>query len=95
MSYIRLSIARPRRGEEARLEDLMRKLNDLSKDQDGCIESFILKPNDDSSEIARIVVYRDEHVAEAAANSQSFMAIRSEIHLLSEPGHVERAFFSI
>ncbi|MCZ2108318.1 MAG: antibiotic biosynthesis monooxygenase [Dehalococcoidia bacterium] len=95
MSYIRLSVARPRHGQEARLEDLMRKLDDLSKDQDGCIESFVLKPHDDSGEIARIVVYRDENAAEAAANSQSFLAIRSEIHLVSEPGQVERAFFSI
>lgn len=95
MPYIRLSVARPRRGEEPRLEELMRKLNDLSKGQEGYLESFVLRPHDDSGEIARIVIYSDEHVAEAAANSQSVMAIRSEIHLLSEPGQIERAFFSI
>lgn len=95
MPYIRLSIARPRRGEEARLEELMRKLNDLSASVPGCIQSYILKPNDDSGEIARIAIYENEEAAESVANTQSFMAIRSELHLASEPGHVERAFFSI
>lgn len=95
MPYIRLSIAKPLRGQEARLEELMRKLTALSAEQEGCIETFLLKPHDDSGEIARISVYRDEGVAEHAANSASFMALRSELHLVAEPGHVERAFFSI
>lgn len=55
----------------------------------------MLKPHDNSGEVARIAVYESEHAAEAAANQNSFMALRSEIHLASEPGHTERAFFSI
>lgn len=94
MPYIRLSIAKPRRGEEARLEEVMRKLSDLSASQEGCVESYVLRPHDDSGEIARIAVYDDELTAEHAANSQSFMALRSELHLMAEPGQVERAFFS-
>lgn len=95
MPYIRLSIAKPRRGEEARLEEVMRKLSDLSASQEGCIESYVLRPHDDSGDIARIAVYSDELTAEHAANSQSFLALRSELHLIAEPGQVERAFFSI
>ena len=95
MPYIRLSVNKPRRGEEARLEELVRKLNDLSAANPGCLQSWVLKPHDDSGEIARIAVYESEEAAESAANNQSFMALRSEIHLITEPGHVERAFFSI
>lgn len=95
MPYIRLSIAKPRRGQEARLEDLMRKLEATLKAQPGCITSYLLKPHDDSGEIARIGIYENEDAAESAANSQSVMAIRSEIHLASEPGHIERAFFTL
>ena len=95
MPYIRLSIAKPRRGEEARLEDVMRKLSDLSASQEGCVESYVLRPHDDSGEIARIAVYSDEVTAEHLANSQSFLSLRSELHLIAEPGQVERAFFSI
>lgn len=95
MPYIRLSVCRPRRGEEQNLEEMMRKLADLSREQEGCLETFVLRPHDDSGEIARIAIYRDEASAEHAANTETFMALRSEIHLASEPGHVERAFFSI
>lgn len=95
MPYIRLSIAKPRRGEEARLEEVMRKLSDLSASQDGCLESFVLRPHDDSGDVARIAIYSDEVTAEHIANTQSFLALRSELHLLAEPGQVERAFFSI
>ena len=95
MAYIRLSINRPRRGEEQRMEDLLRKLTLLTSGQEGCTDTYLLRPHDDSGEIARIAIYNDEASAEHAANSQSVMALRSEIHLLAEPGHVERAFFSI
>lgn len=95
MPYIRLSIAKPRKGEEQRLEELMRKLSTATEGQEGFVESYLLRPHDDSGEIARITIYRDESSAEHAANNQSVMALRSELHLVAEPGHVERAFFSI
>jgi len=94
MPYIRLSIAKPRKGEEANLENLLKKLNDLSEGNDGCIASYVMKPHDSSGEIARIAIYDSEAAGEAAANNQSVMSIRSEIHLACEPGHVERAFFT-
>jgi len=95
MPYIRISIARPRRGEEQRLEDLMRKLSVVSAEQPGCEASYVLKPRDQSGELARVSIYKDEQSAEAAAQSQTIMALRSEMHLVTEPGHTERAFFSI
>lgn len=95
MTYIRISIARPRRGEEGRLEELMRKLALVAGEQEGCTASYVLRPHDDSGEIARIAIYNDEHSAEGAANNQSVMSLRSEIHLVTEPGHTERAFFSV
>jgi quinol monooxygenase YgiN len=95
MPYVRLSVVTPRRGEEQHLEDLMRKLARLAGEQEGCIDSYLLRPHDDSGQIARIVIYKDEASAEHSANNQSVMAVRSEMHLLAEPGQIERAFFSI
>ena len=95
MPYIRLTINKARRGQEARLEELMRKLAALSEGQPGFIQDWLLRPNDNSGEIARIAVYENEAAAEATANNQSWMALRSEIHLCVEPGHQDRAFFSI
>jgi|GEM_PF-3887851 len=93
--YIRLSIARPRKGDEARLEQVMRQIAEAVAQHEGCLESYVLKPHDDSGEIARIAIYKDEHSAEQAANTDHIMSLRAQQHLLSEPGHVERAFFTI
>jgi len=95
MPYIRLSIARPRRGEEKRFEEVMRKLAAVAGESAGCQASYVLKPNDDSGDIARIAIYDEEASAESAANSQTILSLRSEMHLVCEPGHTERAFFSI
>lgn len=95
MTYIRLSIVRPRRGEEKRVEELMRKLAEAVAQTEGCIQCYVLRPDDESGEVARIGIYTDEAVAEKAANSQHIMSLRSELHLSSEPSHIERAFFSI
>ena len=94
MPYFRVSICKPRRGEEKRLVELMQKVSQLAKDNPGCIESYVLRPHDESGEVARITIYEDEHAAEARANTDTMLALRSEIHLASEPGHVERAFFT-
>lgn len=95
MPYVRLSIAKPLRGQEARFDEVMRKLSVLSAEAEGFVEAFLLKPHDDSGETARLTVYRDEASAGLIANSSSFMALRSELNLVAEPGHAERAFFSI
>lgn len=94
MPYIRLSIARPLPGQEQRLEEAMQKLNELAKETTGCLASYLMRPHDDSGEIARISIYEDESTATAAANSNSFLSLRSEMHLSAEPGHQERAFFT-
>jgi len=95
LAYIRLSIARPRRGQEARLAEIMNKLAAVAEKQAGCQQTFVLKSGDDSGDLARITVYTDRAAGEAAANDASMMALRSEMHLIVEPDHQERAFFSL
>ena len=95
MAYIRISIAKPRQGQEERFEALMRRLTEVTKQQPGCVESYLLHPHDDSGELARVSIYDNEASAGAAAQSDTIMALRSEMHILSEPGHTERAFHSI
>ncbi len=97
MTYIRLSIARPRTGETtAHLEELFRELGKLADRQDGCLQSYLLRPHDDSGETVRLAIYRDEEAAERAAGDESIMALRSHLDLIIEPrSHRERAFFTV
>lgn len=94
MPYIRISIARANNGAEKRFEEVMRELTVAAAAQDGCEAAYVMKPHDDSGDIARITIYTDEQSAEHSANSDRILALRSEMHLLCQPGHTERAFFS-
>lgn len=73
----------------------MRQLCDLASGSPGCIQSLVLRPHDESGEIARIAIYENEEAAEALANNPRFMSLRSEVHLASQAGPTERAFFSV
>lgn len=95
MPYVRLSIATPRRGDEDRLAGIMQQLAEAAASHPGCLQSYVMRPHDESGEIARLAVYADEHAAESTANSEHMLALRSQMHLLCEPGHVERAFFTV
>jgi quinol monooxygenase YgiN len=95
MAYVRLSIARPRRGEETRFEEVMRRLTEVTAQQPGCQAAYMMKPEDDSGDIARISFYEQSEQADAAAQGATIMALRSELHLLSDAGHVERGFFTV
>jgi len=95
MPYVRLSIARPRPGQGRRLEEVMGKIVDFVSRQEGCQRSYLLKPHDDSGDIARIAIYDDEQAADRAANNEHMMALRSELNLAAQEGHMERAFFDI
>ncbi|MCC6382129.1 MAG: antibiotic biosynthesis monooxygenase [Dehalococcoidia bacterium] len=95
MAYIRLSIAKARRGEEARLLEVMRRLCAISTESEGCLATYLLESSDGSGDIARISVYKDEASAEHVAQQSNVLALRSEQHLLCEPGHTERAFVTV
>ena len=95
MTYIRISIARANKGSEQRFEEVMRELTNVCAAGEGCEAAYILKPHDESGEIARITIYSDAKYAEHTAQSDRILALRSEMHRLCQPGHTERAFFSI
>lgn len=95
MPYVRLSIARPRPGYERRLEEIMTELTKFAALQPGCVEAFVMRPSDSSGEIGRMAIYTSEADAEQAANTDHVMALRSELHIACEPGHIERAFNTI
>jgi quinol monooxygenase YgiN len=95
MPYVRLSIATPSRGQADRANELMRKLADAARETKGCIASYLLKPTDGSSEVGRITIYEDEASADAMANTQTMLSLRSELHLVIEAGHIERAFTTV
>jgi quinol monooxygenase YgiN len=93
MPYVRISIARPRAGQEQRLAELQQSIADFVAKQPGCERSYVLRPHDNSGEVARITIWDNESQAEAVANSDHMLSMRSELNLAAaEGGHTERAF---
>jgi quinol monooxygenase YgiN len=92
MSYVRLSIAKPRRGQEQHVHDIQAKIVEWLHSQPGCRATYLLHPHDDSGEVARITIYESEEAADHVANLGHMMALRSELNLAAEPDHVERGF---
>lgn len=95
MAYVRLSIVKPSRGQEARVEQLIRQLADAVRTSPGCLQSMVMKADDGSGEFARVAIYESARAGADAANNAHVMALRSELHLVVEPGHQERSFDEI
>lgn len=95
MAYIRLSVLKPRPGQEERAVEILKALSAATANSPGWQANYVLRPRDDSGELARISIYDDESSAEREASSPSVLSLRSELRLIIESGNRERAFFSI
>ena len=73
----------------------MRELVEAAAATVGCSASFLLKPHDESGDIARIAIYDDEAAADRVATSQHILSLRSELHLHIDANHTERGFSSM
>lgn len=92
MAYVRISIAKPSAGQSDAVRSIMKRINEAVIAQDGCQVAYMLTPSDNSGELARMAIYDNQESAEKAANSQTVMSLRSQMHQIVEAGHVERAF---
>jgi quinol monooxygenase YgiN len=95
MTYIRLSVVKPRPGQEERAVEILHALSAATAGSPGWQANYVLRPHDDSGDLARISIYEDEASAEREAATPTVLSLRSELHLVVEPGHRERGFFSI
>jgi quinol monooxygenase YgiN len=95
MTYIRLSVVKPRPGHEEGTVELLKALSAATANSLGWQANYVLRSHDDSGDIARISIYDDESSAEREASTPSVLSLRSELLLIIEPGHRERGFFSV
>lgn len=95
MAYIRLSVVRPLPGKEERVIEILKALSAATANSPGWQANYVLQPRDDSGDIARISIYDDEASAEREAATPTVLSLRSELHLVVEPGHRERGFFTV
>lgn len=95
MPYVRISLMRPKRGQEHRLTELIDQLVAYYGQQPGFIRGYRLNalPGDTSGRLGRIGVWESAAAAERAAGTDHDLALRSEVNMVVEDGsHEELAF---
>ena len=89
--YVRLSLVKPRAGNDERVgkmeDDLMRFL----ASQPGYLHGYRITGGDsEQGRLGRVTFWRSDHDADHAAQTDHVLAIRSELLLIIEDGeHVE------
>ena len=92
MAAIRLSIVVPSPGQRQRVEQLLDHLDELLGKNPHYVVGGRFEATDGSGEIGRISVWESEADADHAATDDDVIAIRSQIHMLVQPGHLERLY---
>ena len=80
MPYVRISMMHPRRGEEARVHELMDRLVAYYTEQPGYISGYRLEPIDPEGYLGRIGIWETDKDAEHAAQTEFDLALRSQLN---------------
>ncbi|MSQ40884.1 MAG: hypothetical protein EXR55_04365 [Dehalococcoidia bacterium] len=86
----RLSIAKAIPGRRAEVVRGYQALDTALRGYDGYIASCIFTDPDDPNEVGRLSFWRSTTEADHAARDNHIVALRSQIHVALQPGHVER-----
>ena len=90
MTWLRLTLVTPLPGQVAEVRRQLDDLeNALAKEQ-GYLLGGVFTSVEASQETGRFSLWRSEEEADRAATLPQVLAIRSQIHALIHPGHIER-----
>ena len=96
MTVVRISImrtssdvARTAANKRTDVERFLDELEDHLSVQQGYIMGFRFSGQDDDSQVGRVSLWRSHEDADRAATQEHTVAVRSQIHLLIDPGHLE------
>ena len=94
MTYVRMSIAIPCAGKAGEAIQLMHEINNQIADTTGCINTFVIQPQDETGEIIRVAVFRDYDSHESERYVESIDSFSNEIDRCLAEDYEEKAFFS-
>lgn len=92
MSYIRLSLMQPRRGQEETVRHLLDGLVVFHESQPGYLTGYRVEHKDGSDRVGRLAIWEQETDAGRAARTDRDMALRSQLNAaIAEGSHEELA----
>ncbi len=89
MTCMRLTICRPSQGQEREVERLLHRLEEEVSKQEGYITGGYFQAAESHGEVGRFSIWKDRHFADHASSVEDVIALRSQLHLVIEPGHTE------
>lgn len=93
MLYVRISLMKPRPGHGHDVAAIMDDLVAFYRKQDGFVDGYKLMAADETGDIGRITVWKSEAAADATAQMDHVLSVRSTLTPLVEEGsHEERSF---
>ena len=91
--YIRASLMMPKPGNEERVSQLMDDMLGFLASQPGYVRGYRILSGDPEGRLGRIAVYKSEHDADHAAQTDHVLAVRSELmQLIEENSHTEVSY---
>ena len=94
--YVRLSLMKPKPGEEKLVAGLMDNLLEFFTQQPGYERGYALLEGDRQGRVGRITLWKSEGQADHAANTQHVLAVRAEImHRIEDDSHIERSYTAL
>jgi quinol monooxygenase YgiN len=93
MLYVRISLMTPHPGHERAVAEIMDDLVSFYAKQPGYVSGYKLAAADGLGDVGRVTIWKSEHDAEAAAQTNHVLSKRSELNeLIEEDSHVERSY---
>jgi quinol monooxygenase YgiN len=93
MLYIRISLMVPRAGHAEAAADLLDAVANYLDGQAGYLGAYVLQPARNSGMIGRVTLWEDEASADAVAQSDHMLFLRSELApLIAQRSHLEFGF---
>ena len=94
--YIRLSLMIPKPGSEERVLELQRQLVAWLPGKPGYVGGYVIVGGDPQGRVGHVGIWRSEHDADAAAQSDHILSIRSELMLaIDEDSHAEHSYIGV
>ncbi len=91
MAYVRISLMQSKPGRQAEVKQLMDELADFFAKQPGFVDGYGLHSSD--ALVGRVTVWDSESAADAAAQSNHVLAVRSRLNTdVLDGSHQEHAF---
>tara|TARA_B100000029_G_scaffold512416_1_gene609026 strand:+ start:19862 stop:20146 length:285 start_codon:yes stop_codon:yes gene_type:complete len=94
MAYVRMSIAVPNAGKSLEAVQLMHELNKQIAATNECVNTFVIKPQDEDGEVIRVAVFRDFDSYENERYVESIDLFSNEMNRCFVKNREEKAFSS-